>query len=66
MRKSLLGRTARYTVPCERDGLVVEIVGKRPTNEPYIWIGEGTEYRGSLNEDAMRLLGTAIKEALGE
>ena len=55
------------SVKSERDDLVLEVVGKRPENEPYLWIGnQAKDYIASFDEKAMRKLRTAITEALGD
>lgn len=43
----------------------LEVVGKRPGNEPYLWVAdEDGNHLGTFPEDQMRALRDAITEAI--
>lgn len=53
-------------VPAEQDEVIVYVTGRRPEDQPYIWIG--TDAGGmfaTIHEDDMLTLRDAIDRALG-
>lgn len=51
------------------NGKVLDVVGQRPDDQPYIWIGDKSitgEFFGTLHESDMRELRDAIDRALGD
>lgn len=57
--------TNRYTVGTREGNLVIELVGRQPASEPYLWIGEQDIYLDSIEGDDLRMLAWAINDALG-
>jgi hypothetical protein len=45
--------------------VTIEVVGKRPENEPYLWVGTDDRYLTSLDHREMRRLADQIYRALG-
>lgn len=65
MAKALLDSEGRFKARTDKGGIQVEIVGKRPQNQPYIRIANPDgDYSDSIDARSMRRLADAIYEAL--